>query len=162
MFAIRSCRVNTDPRFRVPAMFPSNGFITRHPLTVFPSLHWVATSRTSPASSVLRGCYDCPTLFPSNFVSFVRRLPRLHALFSLARGRMPLRAPGVGNPVSLFFSGNGRGSERLSHVPGASPGAFALLFDSGRFLTSGRCDARMLSHHVTTDRTSTKADFGAQ
>jgi hypothetical protein len=101
----------------------------RRPLSVFPSLHRVASGAASPASSVLRGRYDFPLAHLSALRCLRLEVVRLALADSLPSQAVPCGGPGLRHPV--VQPGFCRTSGGISHVPEQPHCTFALLYDPG-------------------------------
>ncbi len=102
-------------KFDASDVFPGPGSNTRHPLSVFPSLHRVLRDQFPGFISTMR-VLRLPDTHPTALRFLRLVVPRLYSLCSLLDGRVRPPKPGVVHPV--IQPGFCRGDDRISQVPG--------------------------------------------
>ena len=101
--------------FEASDVFPGSGSDTRHPLSVFPSLHRVLRDQFPGFISTMR-VLRLPAVHPAALRFLRLAVPRLHSLGSLLGGRV--RRRGLELVTRYLQPGFCRGSDRSSQVPG--------------------------------------------
>ena len=127
--AIRGRFVNMESKFRASVMFPSHGLVTRHPLSVFPSLRRVAAGQLPRVHRYYEGAMT--SCRPSRRTSFPSLDgTTLHSCFAPASVECP--NAGLELVARYLQPGCCRGDDRISYVLGEPQCVFALLLDPGR------------------------------
>ena len=111
-------------------MFPSDGLVTRHPLSVFPSLRRVAAGGLPRFQRYYEGAVT--SCRPSRRASFPSLGGTTDALAEFAPGRGECAHSSLELVTRYLQPGYFRGDDRISYVLGEPRCAFALLSDPGR------------------------------
>ncbi len=106
--------VTRGSKFEASDVFPGSGSNTRHPLSVFPSLHRVLRDQFPGFISTMR-VLRLPAAHPTALRFLRLAVPRLHSLGSLLGGRV--RRRGLELVTRYLQPGYCRGNGRSSQVP---------------------------------------------